>query len=291
MSTSDDFVWPTSGPAPERRRTRDARRSPHARRSRRERARRIRRRRLTALGVLAAVTAAAVLALTGGSRTSAHHTAAAGVSAATTTPVSPTGGAGASKPASKPAHSVPAVKHSGPSPGSLPQTESNPSGNSALFKSQMTSLWAGVVHDSVTTALPAFFPRAAYLQLKAIGSPGSDWRYRLVHDYAMDIAAAHRLLGSGASNAQLVTVKVVDSYSHWVPTGVCYNSVGYYEMPDARVVYREHGQISSFGIASMISWRGEWYVVHLGAVLREGEEGIVDEPSSGTGSSAYSGTC
>lgn len=155
----------------------------------------------------------------------------------------------------------------------------------------MASLWAGVVKDSVTAALPAFFPRGAYVQLKAIGSPGSDWHYRLVHDYAMDIAAAHRLLGSGAAQAQLVTVKVVDNYSHWVPSGACYNSVGYYEMPDARVVYREHGHIRSFGIASMISWRGEWYVVHLGAVLREGESGVVDEPSSGTGSSLYSGTC
>jgi hypothetical protein len=286
MSPPDDFVWPTAGPAPERRR------APRAPRARRARARSIRRRRLTALGVLVAAIVGAVLALGGRSHpTSAHRAAGVSASAAATTPVSQTGAGGTSTPASKPTHSTPAVKHSGPSPGSLPQTEWNPAGHSTMFKSLMASLWAGVVHDSVTTALPAFFPRAAYIQLKAIGSPGSDWRYRLVHDYAMDIAAAHRLLGSGASGAQLVSVKVVDSYSHWVPSEACYNSVGYYEMPDARVVYREHGQIHSFGIASMISWRGEWYVVHLGAVLREGEEGIVDEPSSGTGSSVYSGTC
>jgi hypothetical protein len=242
--------------------------------------------------VLVAVIVGTALALGGGSRpTSAHRVAKLGASAPVTAPVSQTGAGGTSTPASKPTHNTPVVKHSGPSPGSLPQTEANPSGHSTLFKSLMASLWAGVVHDSVTAALPAFFPRGAYIQLKAIGSPGSDWRYRLVHDYAMDLAAAHHLLGSGAAESQLVTVKVVDSYSHWVPPGVCYNSVGYYEMPDTRVVYREHGQIHSFGIASMISWRGEWYVVHLGAVLREGEEGIVDEPSSGTGSSAYSGTC
>jgi hypothetical protein len=284
MSLFDEFVWPTAGSAPERHRGADARRA------RREHARRIRRRRLTAAGVLVAVIIGAALALGGGSHpTSAHRAAKVSASAAVATPVSHTGAGGAQ--ATKPSPSAPATKPSGPSPGSLPQTHAQPSGHSALFRSLMASLWAGVVKDSVTTALPAFFPRGSYVQLKAIGSPGSDWRYRLVHDYAMDIAAAHRLLGSGAAQAQLVTMKVVDSYSHWVAEGVCYNSVGYYEMPDARVVYREHGRIHSFGIASMISWRGEWYVVHLGAVLREAEEGIVDEPSSGTGSSAYSGTC
>jgi hypothetical protein len=284
MSLSDEFVWPMAGSAPERRRGADARRA------RRGRARRIRRRRLTAVGALVAVIIGSVLALGGGSGpTSAHHAVKVSAGAAVATPVSHTGAGGA--PATKPSPSAPAARPSGPSPGSLPQTHAQPSGHSALFKSLMASLWAGVVKDSVATALPAFFPRGSYVQLKAIGSPGSDWRYRLVHDYAVDIAAAHRLLGSGAAQAQLVAVKVVDSYSHWVPEGVCYNSVGYYEMPDARVVYREHGQIHSFGIASMISWRGEWYVVHLGAVLREGEEGIVDEPSLGTGSSVYSGTC
>lgn len=35
-------------------------------------------------------------------------------------------------------------------------------------------------------------------------------------------------------------------------------------------VYRTGAQVSSFGIASLISWRGTWYVMHLGAALRHG---------------------
>jgi hypothetical protein len=155
----------------------------------------------------------------------------------------------------------------------------------------MAQLWSGIASDTPEAALPAFFPRGAYVQLKAIASAGSDWSNRLVHDYALDIRAAHALLGSHASKAQLIAVEAQSSYGHWVSPGVCYNVVGYYELPNARVVYREDGQVRSFGIASMISWRGVWYVVHLGAILRSGDEGMVDEPSSGTGSSAYSGTC
>jgi hypothetical protein len=155
----------------------------------------------------------------------------------------------------------------------------------------MAQLWAGVVGGSSQPALPAFFPRAAYVQLKAIGSPGSDWEGRLVRDYALDLRAAHDLLGAGAAGARLLAVRVPAGYGHWVPPGTCDNGVGYFEVPNARVVYSEGGQVRSFGIASMISWRGEWYVVHLGAVLRETEGGVVSDPSSGPGESAYSATC
>jgi hypothetical protein len=155
----------------------------------------------------------------------------------------------------------------------------------------MARLWAGVVRNSVRRALPAFFPRQAYVQLKAIGDATYDWETRLVHDFALDLDAAHRLLGAGAAHATLLRVDLHQAYAHWVPPGVCENDVGYYEMPNARVVYRQAGQTRSFGIASMISWRGEWYVVHMGAVLRSSDEGLVDDPASGPGSSEYSGTC
>ena len=178
-----------------------------------------------------------------------------------------------------------------PAPGSLPQTHAYPSGASAQFRLLMADLWSGVVGDSVTRALPAFFPQGAYVQLKAISAAGADWTNRLVRDYRLDIGAAHALLGSGARHAQLLTVNVVASYGHWIAPGACYNSIGYYEMPNARVVYREAGQTRSFGIASMISWRGVWYVVHFGAILRATDTGAVDDPAGGAGTSLYSGTC
>jgi hypothetical protein len=203
-------------------------------------------------------------------------------------------GAGAAEARIARGSGAPAVTHAvraAPSPGSLPQTHAYPSARSARFKALMDSLWAGIAQDSLERALPAFFPKGAYLQLKAIAGAGSDWSNRLVYDYSLDIAAAHALLGRDASRARLVRVEVPTSYGHWIEPGVCYNSIGYYEMPNARVIYREAGQTRSFGIASMISWRGVWYVVHLGAVLRSSDGGVLDEPSSGPGVSAYSGTC
>jgi hypothetical protein len=173
----------------------------------------------------------------------------------------------------------------------LPQTSRLPSAGTAAFHREMADLWRGIRDDSFKTAMPAFFPEGAYAQLKAIGDPRIDYTGRLVYDYELDIGAAHALLGAHAAGAELVGVNVPESYAHWVPTGVCENSVGYYEVPNARIVYREDGQVSSFGIASMISWRGVWYVIHLGAILRPAIAGEVDDPQAGPGQSAYSGTC
>jgi len=176
-------------------------------------------------------------------------------------------------------------------PGTLPQTSQLPSSDTLQFTAEMAAFWQGVVEGTVTPAMPAFFPQSAYVQLKTgIADPSGDWQNRLVADYALDIGAAHALLGPDPAQATLVTVSVPEQNGHWIPPGVCANGIGYYEVANARVVYQLDGQTRSFGIASMISWRGVWYVVHLGAILRSGG-GEVDEPAIGTGTSAPSETC
>ncbi len=176
-------------------------------------------------------------------------------------------------------------------PGTMPQTDVLPTATDPVFTANMAALWQGVVTDSLQAAMPAFFPETAYVQLKSVGNPAADFSQRLVTEYGQDLAAAHALLGNDPSAATLVGVNVDEAYAHWVPPGACYNGIGYYEVPNARVVYTLGGQTESFGIASMISWRGEWYVVHLGAVLRPGYGGVVDSPQAGPGVSAYSPTC
>jgi hypothetical protein len=89
----------------------------------------------------------------------------------------------------------------------------------------------------------------------------------------------------------LLSVAVPSRYAHWVPPGVCANRIGYYEVGQSRLVYEEGGVVRSFGIASLISWRGVWYVVHLGAVVRSGSAGVVDDPETGPGVSPPSTSC
>ena len=176
-------------------------------------------------------------------------------------------------------------------PGLLPQTDAFPSADTPQFAAEMAALWAGVVQGSSGPALASFFPERAYLQVKTVADPAADYQQRLVGELSLDVAAAHALLGADAASATLQTVRVPTPYAHWIPPGVCSNRVGYYEVANSRVVYVAHGQVRSFGIASLISWRGVWYVVHLGAIVRNGPGGEVDDPEVGPGSSAPSSSC
>jgi hypothetical protein len=175
-----------------------------------------------------------------------------------------------------------------PGAGALPQTRAFPRTDSVAFRNAMTDLWLAVTTGNPRFSLPGFFPVAAYKQVKAEPYPVPDWQDRLWYDFVLDARAAHRLVGSGA---RLDRVVVPTAYAAWVYPGNCHNKIGYWHVPGARVVYREHGQERSFGIASLISWRGVWYVVHLGAVLRTAATGIVDQPAVGPGVPGPPGGC
>ncbi len=175
--------------------------------------------------------------------------------------------------------------------GNLPQTTTLPSANSPQFLAAIRVLFSAIASGVPQEAMVAFFPERAYVRLKAISDPAADYTSRLVADYDADIEAAHHFLGPGAARATFAGVTVPVGEAAWIPPGYCYNSIGYWHDPGARLDYRVNGQLRSIGIASLISWRGEWYVVHLGAVLRSGHAGIVDSPAAGAGVAGAPGGC
>lgn len=173
----------------------------------------------------------------------------------------------------------------------LRQTGKRPTANGPVFKAEMTDLWAAVITGRPELGLPAFFPLVAYEQVKAIADPAADWRNRLVAEFDLDVRAAHDLLGRHARHATLLRVIVPEAMASWIDPGVCYNGVGYWHVAGARLVYQVGGQERSIGIASLISWRGRWYVVHFGAVLRTTSGGVVDQPTQGPGTPGPPGGC
>ncbi len=154
----------------------------------------------------------------------------------------------------------------------------------------VTDLWLAVRTGRPSLARQAFFPLAAYKQVKAIYNAAGDWRTRLWLDFALDVRAAHRLLGPRPGGAKLVRVIVPSAGAAWIDPGVCYNKAGYWHVAGPRVVYRLHGKVRSFGIASLISWRGVWYVVHFGGITRPAT-GMVDAPAAGPGFPGPQGGC
>lgn len=232
---------------------------------------------ITVMGVLAA----------GCANPSGGHEAAARPPAQTGTPASPASSTPSPSATTRPDGSPSVVPVPLP-PATLHQTRAFPSARTRAFATEMTDLWAAVTAGRPRLAIWSFFPLTAYQQVKAIPDPTADWHDRLWADFGLDVAAAHRFVGRGAS---LVRVIVPSAEAAWINPGVCYNSVGYWHVGGARLVYRKHGRLRSIGIASLISWRGRWYVVHFGAVLRSGAYGIVDEPAAGPGVPGPAGGC
>jgi hypothetical protein len=163
-------------------------------------------------------------------------------------------------------------------PGTLPQTHALPSPDDPAFQAGVQLMWKAIVEDDPSAALPFFFPETAYVQVKALKNATTDYQERLIHFYGLDIHALHAMLGPDAADAQFVSISVPTAKAEWILPGVETNKESYYRVYGSRITYTENGKTKSFGVFSLISWRGEWYVVHLGPNPRPKDAGVVYAP-------------
>jgi hypothetical protein len=144
-----------------------------------------------------------------------------------------------------------------------------PQVSGAAFEARVAALWEGIVSDDPEAAMPFFFPLAAYQQVKDVGSPTADWKYRLVAAFARDIHALHGRLtaaGEGQLAVRDVALDVPVARARWVEPGEEYNKIGYFRVFGSKLRYESGGVEHTFDVKSLISWRGQWYVVHLSAI-------------------------
>src|SRR5690242_870698 len=112
---------------------------------------------------------------------------AAATSAGTATPAgSATTPTRSATPQASPTAALPVA----PGAGARPQTQGRPGTNSVAFRNAMADLWLAVTMGNPSFGRPAFFPEAAYRQVKAIPYPDSDWQYRLWYDFTLEIGRA-----------------------------------------------------------------------------------------------------
>jgi len=149
-------------------------------------------------------------------------------------------------------------------PGELPQTRDQPGVDDAAFLAGSRALWQAIVADDPAPAMPFFFPLSAYRQVKDVKDPTADWHNRLVTAFGRDIHRLHRQLGADATQARLVGLDVPTDRATWVDPGQEHNKLGYWRIYGSLMRYEVAGTTRSMAIYSLISWRGEWYVVHVG---------------------------
>jgi hypothetical protein len=151
-------------------------------------------------------------------------------------------------------------------PATLPQTRDKPEASGPAFDARVQALWDAIVKDDPDRALPFFFPLPAYEQVKAIQNPAADWKRRLVAAYARDIHDLHKKLGKDPEAAKLVRFDAGPA-PRWVEPNEEYNKIGYWRVFGSKLRWeREGGKAEAIDVKSLISWRGEWFVVHLSAI-------------------------
>ena len=157
---------------------------------------------------------------------------------------------------------------------------------------RMTALFHAISLDSLAEGEQLFFPESAYASMKTsmIPNPASDYSRRLVSFFQLDLATYHASMFSHATTSFL-SVNANPADAQWIKPGWCENSIGYWHLPRIRLVYRQNGVVRSVAVASLISWHGAWYVVHLGPNPRPRNVGTLDAPSLGRGVAGPAGGC
>lgn len=146
----------------------------------------------------------------------------------------------------------------------LPQTEDRPSAQSPALERRLELLVRAIAEDKPEVALPSFFPVEAYSQVKAIAKPAQDWKRRLVAAFERNIHEYHRQLGADAPSLRLLRIEIPEPKVKWMKPGAEGNRVGYFRVLRSKLfVANAEGAEKALEVTSMISWRGEWYVVHL----------------------------
>lgn len=226
---------------------------------------------LAALGCDGGATPSVPSSGAGGSARSASPSAASTASASAVGSVAgaaPIASASASASAPSPASaSVDLAKTPelvGPDGKTLPQTKDEPSLDSPAFKQRLALLWRAIVADDASLAEPAFFPVEAYELVKDIEKPRADWKSRLLKNFHRDIKRRHEELGPEPQALELVGIEVDPARVKWMEPGKEGNKVGYYRVTRNKLRYKDpSGAEKKLELTSLISWRGEWFIVHL----------------------------
>jgi hypothetical protein len=146
----------------------------------------------------------------------------------------------------------------------LPQTDQRPSTSSTEFRQRIAAVAAAIIGGDPEPAAASFFPLVAYQQVKDVAKPERDYKFRLLANFKRDVLEYHHALGADASRATFSGVTVSEKDAKWMEPGSEGNKLGYFRVLRSHLHFSlPAGRSRDFELTSLISWRGEWYVVHL----------------------------
>jgi hypothetical protein len=146
----------------------------------------------------------------------------------------------------------------------LPQTEDEPSTDGPLFRHGIDRVFRAIVADDPEIARSFFFPIEAYDKVKAIDKPKVDWEKRLWKNFVRDVHGYHAKLGEDPERAELLAFEPRTERKMWIKPHREGNRIPYWRMTRNHLKIRDaRGKELKLELTALISWRGEWFIVHL----------------------------
>ncbi len=145
-----------------------------------------------------------------------------------------------------------------------PQTEAMPVSGDPSFQARVGSLCTAIIEGKPEKAHSAFFPIVAYRQVKAIADPDRDYATRLLRHFDRDIVEYSHRIAKRRAPIRCAGIRIPRAQARWMKPGSEYNRVGYFRVLRSQLDLTDaDGNTTTLEVTSLISWRGQWYVVHL----------------------------
>lgn len=124
------------------------------------------------------------------------------------------------------------------------------------------ALFTAIQRDDPDLASDFFFPREAFLRVKAVPDPGKYWD-KLYARYREDIHALHRDTPDLA-NAEYERFELVKR-GGWVQVKEEGNHLPYWVSRHSFLHYRVGPKRAKLEVRVLITWDDRWYITHLSA--------------------------
>jgi hypothetical protein len=145
-----------------------------------------------------------------------------------------------------------------------PQTEDLPNSDDPRFQARLSSLCTAIIEGNPEKGHSAFFPLVAYRQVKAISDPDRDFKIRLLKHFDRDIIEYGRRIAKKRTPIKCSGLRIPHDQARWMKPGSEYNRIGYFRVLRSQLdLTGADGNTTTLEVTSLISWRGQWYVVHL----------------------------
>ena len=141
-----------------------------------------------------------------------------------------------------------------------PRAEPPPRPASEPAQQAASLLFRAIVEDDPALAESFFFPRAAFVQVKAIQRPELYWD-KLHRRFVADIHALHRATPE-LREASFVRLELTRR-GGYVRPGEEGNKLPYWAARHAWLHYRVGAELRKLEVRVLITWLDRWYVIHL----------------------------